>query len=426
MMEKLMVDSVLTWATEYKVDGFRFDLMGHHLLSNMKTVRAALDALTLEKDGIDGKSIYIYGEGWDFGEVAKNNRGINASQLNIGGSGIGVFNDRLRDAARGGNPFGDPRQQGFSTGLYINPNQAEKRPKDVQLVQLMDYMDWIRLGLAGNLKNFLLTRANGEEVDGAHVLYNGVPAGYTQDPQENIVYVSAHDNETIFDAVQLKASANSNLANRIRMNNLALSIPMFSQGIPFFHAGDDILRSKSLDRNSYDSGDWFNHLDWTNKTNNWGVGLPIEGTDRWDIFRPLLGRNSLKPNTAQIQNAASVFREYLAIRKSSPLFRLTTAEQVAECVTFENTGAQQLPGLIVMRIKDVEKLDSNYAEILVFFNANQVNIKFSGLADSGLDYQLHPVQAASADKVVTRSTFNKTTGVFTIPGLTTSVFVLRE
>ena len=93
-----MVDSVVTWAKEYKVDGFRFDLMGHHMLRNMQAVRAALDALTLEKDGVDGKSIYIYGEGWDFGEVAKNARGVNATQLNIGGTGIGVFNDRLRDA----------------------------------------------------------------------------------------------------------------------------------------------------------------------------------------------------------------------------------------------------------------------------------------------------------------------------------------
>ena len=98
MMEKLMIDSVVTWAKEYKVDGFRFDLMGHHLLSNMVNVRKALDALTLDKDGVDGKSIYIYGEGWDFGEMANNARGVNASQLNIGGTGIGVFNDRLRDA----------------------------------------------------------------------------------------------------------------------------------------------------------------------------------------------------------------------------------------------------------------------------------------------------------------------------------------
>src|SRR3989304_1222014 len=125
MMEKLMVDSVVTWATHYKVDGFRFDLMGHPMLSTTQAVRAALDGLTLAKDGVDGKSIYIYGEGWDFGEGAKNARGKNATQLNIGGSGIGGFNDRLRDGVRGGNPFDDLRLQGFSTGLYLNPNGGE-------------------------------------------------------------------------------------------------------------------------------------------------------------------------------------------------------------------------------------------------------------------------------------------------------------
>ncbi|MBA4384711.1 MAG: DUF3372 domain-containing protein [Anaerolinea sp.] len=426
MMEKLMVDSVVTWATEYKVDGFRFDLMGHHMLSNMEAVRSALDALTLEKDGVDGKSIYIYGEGWDFGEVAKNARGINATQLNIGGTGIGVFNDRLRDAVRGGNPFDDLRLQGFSTGLYLNPNAAEVRKPAIQLEKLLDYSDWIRLSLAGNLKNYKIMRANGNLVDGTRVLYSGVQAGYTQDPQENIAYVSAHDNQTIFDAIQVKAAANTNLNNRIRMNNLALSFPMFSQGIPFFHAGDDMLRSKSLDENSYDSGDWFNTLDWTYESNNWGVGLPIEGSNNWTIFRPLLGNTQLKPNSTQITFASEVFKEYLEIRKSSPLFRLTTAEQITNCVSFFNTGTKQVPGLIVMRVQDANDLDPNYNDILVFFNANQKSLTFSEESLADLEYQLHPVLVNSVDPIVKKSTYVSGSGSFTIPALTTSVFVIEK
>ena len=263
MMRKLMVDSVVTWAKEYKVDGFRFDLMGHHMLDDMKAVRAALDALTLEKDGVDGKSIYVYGEGWNFGEVAFNVRGKNATQLNIAGTGIGVFNDRLRDGVRGGNPFDDVRLQGFATGMLLANNANESRSIEDQQFELNDYTDWIRIGLAGNLANYELVRANGETVPGSQISYNGAPAGYTADPQENIVYVSAHDNQTLFDTVQIKAPAEATLADRIRMNNLALSFVMFSQGVPFFHAGDDILRSKSFDSNSYNSGDWFNKLDWT-------------------------------------------------------------------------------------------------------------------------------------------------------------------
>ena len=110
MMEKLMIDSVVTWAKEYKVDGFRFDLMGHQPKSSMVNLRRALDKLTLAKDGVDGRRIYLYGEGWNFGEVANNARFVQATQLEMAGTGIGTFNDRLRDAVRGGGPFDETRE----------------------------------------------------------------------------------------------------------------------------------------------------------------------------------------------------------------------------------------------------------------------------------------------------------------------------
>ncbi len=127
MMEKLMVDSIVTWARDYKVDGFRFDLMGHHSKANLLAVRAALDELTLAADGVDGSKIYLYGEGWNFGEVANDARFVQATQTNMDGTGIGTFNDRLRDAVRGGGPFdGDHRvNQGFASGLYTDPNGVE-------------------------------------------------------------------------------------------------------------------------------------------------------------------------------------------------------------------------------------------------------------------------------------------------------------
>lgn len=425
MMRKLMIDSVLTWATAYKVDGFRFDLMGHHMLADMQAVRAALDGLTLEKDGVDGKAIYIYGEGWDFGEVANNARGKNATQLNIAGTGIGVFNDRLRDGVRGGSPFSDPREQGFATGLLITNNTNEGRSFEDQQLRLFEYMDWIRLGLAGNLANYQLVRADGKTVPGRLIGYNQAPAGYTADPQENIIYVSAHDNETIFDAVQVKAPAGTSLADRIRMNNLALSIVMFSQGVPFFHAGDDVLRSKSLDRNTYNSGDWFNKLDWTLQSNNWGVGLPVEGTDRWDVFRPLLADPALKPAKADIEFASAAFRELLQIRKSSPLFRLQTAEQIGRSLTFLNIGPEQIPGLIVMRLTDLDGLDENYEDMVVLFNARPEAVTFATASLAGLDFALHPIQQSSADAVVRESKFDSATGAFSVPGRTTAVFVVK-
>lgn len=424
MMRKLMIDSVVTWTTEYKVDGFRFDLMGHHMLADMKAVRAALDSLTIEKDGVDGKSIYIYGEGWDFGEVANNTRGRNATQLNIAGTGIGVFNDRLRDAARGGNPFNDPREQGFSTGLFFTPNDNEKRAPEEQLDKLNTYNDWIRIGLAGNLADYEITRANGDSVPANLALYGKVPAGYTADPQENIVYVSAHDNQTLFDAVQIKAPAAATLADRIRMNNLALSLAMFSQGVPFFHAGDDILRSKSLDPNSYNSADWYNKLDWTYATNNWGAGLPLEGAGQWEIYKPLLSAPGLAPAQADIDSASAVFREYLSIRMSSPLFRLQTAEQIKQSVSFLNSGPNQIPGLIVMRLNDEAGLDANVQEMIVLFNASPDAVTFSDASFSGKDYALHAIQQNSMDAIAKSASF--TDGAFNIPARATAVFVLAE
>jgi pullulanase len=427
MMRKLMIDSVLTWAKEYKVDGFRFDLMGHHMLEDMKAVRAALDALTLENDGVDGKSIYIYGEGWDFGEVANNARGKNATQLNIAGTGIGVFNDRLRDGVKGGNPFSDPRDQGFVTGLLLTNNSNEKRTAEDQQIQLDDYTDWIRLGLAGNLSSYELVRADSTTVPGDQILYNSAPAGYTDDPQENIVYVSAHDNQTLFDAIQVKAPAEATLADRVRMNNLALSIVMFSQGVPFFHAGDDILRSKSFDPNSYNSGDWYNKLDWTYESNNWGVGLPLEGTAQWDIYRPLLADPALVPAKADIEFASAVFREFLRIRKSSKLFRLETAEQIKEVVSFYNNGPDQIPGLIVMDFNDINDIDPAYEEIVVLFNARTDEVTFSDFAFKAKKFVLNSIQQESSDERVRQSRFDPASGTFTVPGRTTAVFnILHE
>ncbi len=431
MMEKLMIDSLVLWATAYKVDGFRFDLMGHHMKSNMEDVRAALDALTIAKDGVDGKSIYVYGEGWNFGEVENNARGINATQFNMAGTGIGTFNDRMRDAVRGGSPFGGFQDQGFAEGLFVDPNGLTSGSTDEQISRVLLFADQIRVGLAGNLRDYSLVNAAGETVTGVDIIYNGQPVGYTLDPQEHIVYVSAHDNETLFDAIQMKAPEAAVMADRVRMQNLANSLVLLSQGIPFFHAGDDILRSKSGDRNSYNSGDWFNRLDFTYESNNWGVGLPPAGDnqDNWGILQPLLANTELRPTKTDILSANAAFREMLEIRKSSPLFRLRTAVEVQTRLTFQNTGVDAIPGLIVMTLADdgeLENIDPNYTLIVVLFNANPDSIEFHYADLQGLGFELHPVQAASADAVTQESAFNSADGTFSVPGRTTAVFVVKD
>ena len=428
MMEKLMVDSVVTWAREYKVDGFRFDLMGHHSRDNMLAVRAALDALTVEDDGVDGSAIYVYGEGWNFGEVADDARFVQATQANMAGTGIGTFNDRLRDAVRGGGPFDeDPRLQGFGSGLWTDPNDAPQGGDAEQRDRLLHGMDQIRVGLAGNLRGYTFTDRTGATVTGAEVDYNGSPAGYTDDPQENVVYVSAHDNETLYDALAFKLPQGTPMEERIRMQQLALSTVAFAQGVPFLHAGTDMLRSKSLDRNSYNSGDWFNRLDFSYSENNFGVGLPPrpDNESKWPFMQPLLADPALQPTPADIEWSVARFRELLAIRQSSPLFRLRTAEDVAERVTFDNVGPEQIPGLIVMTLSDEAgaDLDAGLERIVVLLNAGDESVTFTQDGAAGRPLALHPVQASSIDPRARAASFDPATGTFAIPARTTAVFV---
>jgi pullulanase-type alpha-1,6-glucosidase len=430
MMEKLMIDSLLTWATQYKVDGFRFDLMGHHMKSNMEHVRAALDALTPEQDGVDGQAIYMYGEGWNFGEVADNARGVNATQLNMGGTGIGTFNDRQRDAVRGIGPFdsgtGLLDKQGFANGSYYDTKPSVPGSLDDQLARLLLQSDQIRVGMTGNLAGYQFVDRNGDMVTGAEVDYNGSPAGYTQDPQEVINYVSAHDNQTLFDINAYAAPQATSMADRVRIQNVGLSTVLLGQGVPFTHAGSDLLRSKSLDRDSYNSGDWFNKLDFTYQSNNFGVGLPVANRNEadWPVMQPLLADPDLQPALSDAEFSTALYQELLRIRYSSPLFRLNTAAEIQERLAFHNTGPDQLPGLIVMSLSDLVEpdLDRGHELIVVLINANDEAQSIALPELAGLDLVLHLVQFNSVDEVVKTASFETATGTFNVPGRTTAVF----
>jgi pullulanase-type alpha-1,6-glucosidase len=428
MMEKLMVDSIVTWAKEYKVDGFRFDLMGHHSKANMLAVRAALDALTLANDGVDGSKIYLYGEGWNFGEVANNARFVQATQLEMAGTGIGTFNDRLRDAVRGGGPFDENQtlRQGFGSGLYTDPNEFQTASPAEQLQTMLLLQDQIKVGLTGNLKDFEFVDRTGAVVKGSQVDYNGSPAGYTSDPQEAITYIEAHDNETLFDALAYKLPQDTSRADRARAQVVALSTVALGQGVPFFHAGTELLRSKSLDPNSFDSGDWFNRIFFDRSSNNFGVGLPRNTNDvRKAIMIPILENAAIRPTTADIAWTDARVRELLAIRASSRLFRLGSAAEISARLTFANNGPNQVPGLIVMRISDTvgADLDPSARSLVVIFNASDTAQTVT-LADAAhKHYQLHRIQAKSTDKTVTKSGFKLNNGAFTVPARTTAVFV---
>ncbi|MDT0343541.1 pullulanase-type alpha-1,6-glucosidase [Streptomyces litchfieldiae] len=417
MMGKLIVDSVITWATQYKVDGFRFDLMGHHPRQNMLDVRAALDDLTLAGDGVDGRNILLYGEGWNFGEVANDARFVQATQAHMAGTGIATFSDRARDAVRGGGPFdADPGVQGFASGLFTDPNSSATNGTEAeQRARLLHYQDLIKVGLTGNLAGFTFTDSTGRTVTGAEVDYNGAPAGYAADPGDALAYVDAHDNETLFDALAYKLPADTAPADRARAQVVAQATALLSQGPVLGQAGTDLLRSKSLDRNSYDSGDWYNAIHWDCAAGNgFGRGLPPvwDNEHYWPYAAPLLTAPGLDIGCAETGAASAAYRDLLTIRATEDVFGLATAEEVTERISFPLSGPGETPGVIVMAAGD----------LVVVFNATPERQSQPVAALAGRDYALHPVQADGADPVVRSAAFSPANGTFEVPARTVAVF----
>ncbi|WP_420716841.1 pullulanase-type alpha-1,6-glucosidase [Streptomyces sp. H27-H5] len=415
MMGRLVVDSIVTWAREYKVDGFRFDLMGHHPKDNILAVRKALDGLTLAKDGVDGKRIVLYGEGWNFGEVADDARFVQATQKNMAGTGIATFSDRSRDAVRGGGPFDeDPGVQGFASGLFTAPNSSPANgTPEQQRARLLHAQDLIKVGLTGNLASYAFTDTTGRRIKGSELDYNGAPAGYAAAPGDALAYADAHDNESLYDALTFKLPKGTPEADKARMQVLAMATATLSQGPALSQAGTDLLRSKSLDRNSFDSGDWFNAIHWDCRDGNgFGRGLPpaADNQPKWPYAKPLLtGPGAGCP---EITGTSAAHRDLLRIRTTEPAFALTTADAVQSAVGFPLSGTGETPGVITMTAGD----------LVVVFNATP-GVQSQRVADlAGRGYALHPIQAAGSDATVKGSAYDTRTGRFTVPARTVAVF----
>jgi pullulanase-type alpha-1,6-glucosidase len=410
MMGRLVVDSIVTWAREYKVDGFRFDLMGHHPRANILEVKVALGHLSTGVEGVDGHEVYLYGEGWNFGEVAYDARFAQATQVNMAGTGIGTFNDRLRDAVRGGGSFGDdPSVQGFASGL------GSATPLALH--------DRIKVGLSGALATYRFVTHTGAEQSGSQIDYNGSPSGYAAAPGETVNYVDAHDNEILYDALAFKLPVDTPILDRARMQVLALSVVVLGQGVGFVALGTERLRSKSLDRNSYNSGDWFNQLRWAaGSGNGFGIGLPPaeDNEDKWPWARRLLADPALVPSDEVITFTAERYRELLRIRRSSPIFGLPTADEVQRRLTFPLGGPAETPGVIVMCL-DGTGLDPRWGTVIVVFNATTSTTVQSVPEPAEVDLRLHPDLIASADPAL--RTASAAGGKLKVPARSVAVFV---
>jgi pullulanase/glycogen debranching enzyme len=284
--------------------------------------------------------------------------------------------------------------------------------------------------LTGNLADYTFMSSSGAVVKGRDVDYNGSPAGYTADPQEAVTYVDAHDNETLFDALTYKLPASMSMADRVRMQTLSLATTSLSQGVAFVHAGSERLRSKSLDRNSYNSGDWFNrYLVDCKQGNGFGGGLPpaADNSSKWDYARPLLADPALRPGCDAIEDTRERYEEFVDIRTSSPLFRLGSLAEVQRRLTFPLSGASETPGVVTMSMSDKvgPDLDSRAESVTVVFNASDVAVTQTLPSLRQAKVELHRTQLRSSDPVVRKSSFDRQTGTLTVPARTVAVFVER-
>ncbi|MDR2126358.1 MAG: type I pullulanase [Prevotellaceae bacterium] len=227
MMRKYIVDSVKYWATEYHIDGFRFDLMGIHDIETMNAVRVALD----ETDS----SIFVYGEGWtaNSSPLAEDLRAVkrNTKQLN----NIAVFCDDLRDALRGN--WYNSKTGGFVSGVE-------------------GHEESVKLGITGAVQH--------PQIDYSKVKYSN--QAYTNSPAQLINYVSCHDDLCLMDKIKETAPPDTSIDDLLRFNKLAQTVVLTSQGIPFIYAGEEICRDKKGIHNTFKSPDEINRIDWSNKT----------------------------------------------------------------------------------------------------------------------------------------------------------------
>jgi pullulanase len=251
-----------------------------------------------------------------------------------------------------------------------------------------------------------------------------VPVAYSATTDETINYVSAHDGYCLWDAISAKApfytsGRNPGLASTFekqRMQQLALGLTVFSQGIPFIEGGSEILRSKSGDVDSYDSGDWFNHLNFDYRDNNWGKGLPpsFKNYNDWSFWSPRLNDLHMKPSAEDISSNLKIFKAYLKIRNTSSLFGLKSLSQVSESLKYIDNEYSNTTGLIALNLKNSRE------ELIILFNVNKNEVTFKH-PQIAKGWKLHPELTDAVDQTLSEVSISNDEIV--IPGRTIVVLV---
>jgi pullulanase len=300
MMRKFMIESILFWATEYHLDGFRFDLMGIHDIETMNAIAAAL------KDY--NSNAFIYGEGWTAGgsPLPVSQQALKKNTWRM--PKLTAFSDDIRDGLKGS--VFDDQSTGFVSGAA---NMEES----------------VKFGVVGSIQH--------DQIDYKAVNYSD--SAWANDPWQAVSYVSCHDNHTLFDKLNISVEDTS-AEEIIAMDKLANAVVLTSQGIPFLHAGVEMLRTKDGEHNSYNLPDSVNQIKW-----QWKV-------DHQDVFE--------------------YYQSLIALRKNHPAFRMPTGNMVRENLWFLETE----PGIVAYTISGNANGDQ-WKEILVCYNACKKSFKLN-------------------------------------------------
>jgi len=300
MVRKYIIDSVCFWASEYHIDGFRFDLMGIFDIETMNLIRKKLDE-------IDPR-IVMYGEGWTAAESPMDGKFRAVKENTPKLDRIAMFNDDFRDAVKG--HWGQAQSLGFASGQTLNEES-------------------VKYGLVAATFH-------------PQIIYNYVAStkwAWSLSPQQSINYVSCHDNYTLYDKIKL-SRPDASLQDLTKMVCLAGAILLTAQGIPFLHAGAEMLRTKKGHGNSYNQPDEINMIDWSRK--------------------------------ALFSYVTNYFKQLITLRKNHPAFRMTSAEQIRNHLKF---SGYYMPGVVCFSINDHANGDT-WKLIKVIFNNNPNPIVF--------------------------------------------------
>ena len=290
MMRQFLVESVCYWAREFHIDGFRFDLMGIHDQETMRAIRAALDKID--------PTILTYGEGWAAMAPAYPYEQLAMKQWTYTMPRVGAFSDDIRNALIG-SPF--DHERGFASG-----NAACKSAVCYGLVGCIGFND-----------------PNGQ--------LGAEPLSWAGEPLQHVSYITCHDNYCLRDRIEASADKETE-ATKIRMNKLAQTAVLVSQGMSFIYGGEELFRTKQGIDNSYQSPDSINIIPWENK--------------------------------ARYNDLFAYYRAMIAIRHAHKGFRLGSADAVREHVSFLPIENEQVIGY---RIANLEGIDSAKS-LLVILN----------------------------------------------------------